>query len=67
MPVQLKDVLHQRGYTVWDLHLKMLLRGHNVYYKDITRYGRCYKRDNKPRWSQIETCLREDFGIEMPW
>ena len=67
MPVQLKEILHQHGYTVWDLYFKMFLRGHNVSYKEITRYGRCYVRDDKPRWSQIEACLEADFGIKLPW
>ena len=67
MPIQLKEVLHQHGRTVYDLYDKMYLRGHDVTYKEITRYGRCYERDNKPRWNQIETCLRVDFGIELPW
>ena len=67
MPVQLKVYLHLRGITVRELYEAMYLRGHDVTYKDITRYGRCYGRDVKPRWDQIENCLIEDFGIEMPW
>jgi hypothetical protein len=67
MPVQLKDILHQDGYTVRDLYEAMYLRGHDVTYEDVTRYGRCCKRDNKPRWDQILTCLKEDFGIKLPW
>jgi hypothetical protein len=67
IPVQLKDILHQHGHTVRDLYEAMYLRGHDVTYKDVTRYGRCCKRDNKPRWDQILTCLKEDFGIKLPW
>ena len=67
MPVQLKVFLHLHGITVKDLHEAMYLRGHDVTYKEIARYGRCYGRDIKPRWKQIEKCLQEDFGIEMPW
>lgn len=67
MPIQLKEILHQHGYTVMELCEVMYLRGYNVTYKDLTRYGRCYKRDSKPRWDQIEKCLKEDFGIDLPW
>ncbi len=67
MPVQLKEILHQRGHTVRELYEAMYLRGHNVTYKDVTRYGRCYERDSKYRWDQIETCLKEDLGIDLPW
>ena len=67
MPVQLITHLHLNGIHVKDLYDAMYLRGHDVTYKEIARYGRCYGRDIKPRWKQIETCLREDFGIEMPW
>ena len=67
MPVQLKEVLHQHGHTVRELHEAMYLRGHDVTYKDIAKYGRCYVRDGKKRWDQIEKCLKEDFGIKLPW
>lgn len=67
MAVQLKDYLHQHGHTVRDLYEAMYLRGYDVTYKDVTRYGRCHERDGKHRWDQIETCLKEDFGIDLPW
>ena len=67
MPVHLKVYLHLNGISVRELYEAMLLRGHDVTYKEMARYGRCYYRDVKPRWKQIETCLKEDFGIEMPW
>ena len=67
MPVQLKIYLHLRNISVMELYEAMYLRGHDVTYKEIARYCRCYGRDVKPRWNQIETCLKEYFGIEMPW
>ena len=67
MPVQLKDVLHFEGYTVWDLYDKMQLRGHKISYNRLTAYCRCYKRDKKSKWDQIKACLKEDFEIEIPW
>ena len=67
MPVQLKEILHQHGYTVRDLYEAMYLRGHDVRYYDLVGYGRCHQRDGKRRWDQVEVCLREDFGIELPW
>lgn len=67
MPVQLKEFLHQHGHTVRELHETMYLRGHDVTYKDIAKYGRCHVRDEKKRWDQIEKCLKEDFGIKLPW
>ena len=67
MPIQLKEILHQDGHTIKELYDAMYLRGHDVTYKEIARYGRCHARDGKLRWVQIETCLREDFGIELPW
>jgi hypothetical protein len=67
MPVQLKEILRQHGYTIRDLFDSMFFWGHDVTYKEIARYGRCYKRDAKPRWNQIEKCLKYDFGIDLPW
>lgn len=67
MPIQLKEILHQHGHTVKELYEAMYLRGHDVTYKEIARYGRCHERDGKHRWDQIKTCLKEDFGIELPW
>lgn len=67
MPVQLKEILRQHGHTVRDLYEAMYLRGHDVRYYDLVRYGRCCKRNGKHRWDQIEQCLKEDFGIDLPW
>jgi hypothetical protein len=67
MPVQLKEILHQHGYTVRDLYDAMYLRGYNVGYDEIVRYCRCCRRNDKHRWPQIEKCLKEDFGIDLPW
>jgi hypothetical protein len=67
MPVQLKEILHQHGHTVKELYDAMYLRGCNITYKEVTRYGRCHERDSKPRWDQIEACLEEAFGIKLPW
>ena len=67
MVIQLKEVLHQHGHTVRELYDAMGLRGYLVSYQEIAKYGRCCKRDRKQRWDQIITCLKEDFGIDLPW
>ena len=67
MVIQFKEFLHLHDITVRMLWDAMFLRGHSMSYKDLARYGRCYQRDNKPRWKQIEECLKDDFGIELPW
>ena len=67
MPVQFKVYLHLNNISVMELYEAMYLCGHDVTYKEMARYGRWYSRDVKPRWTQIETCLKENFGIEMPW
>lgn len=67
MVIQLKEILHQHGHTVRELYDAMYLRGHDVTYKEIAKYGRCGERDRKSRWNQIAVCLKEDFGIDLPW
>ena len=67
MAVQLKDYLRQHGHTVRELYEAMYLRGYDVRYDEIVKYGRCCRRNSKPRWDQIMMCLKEDFGIDLPW
>jgi hypothetical protein len=67
MQFQLKTILRWHGHTVRKLYEAMYLRGHDVTYEEVARYGRCCERDNKPRWDQILACLKEDFGIDLPW